>query len=165
MTTETTSPRPRRRGLLFGVITVIALGLFAVSAAFAGGGWGGHCGAHANMDPEAKASFVAERIANHADADAEQQEAIEAVLSGFFADMDTMKAEKETFRAQARDLLTAETIDADALQALRADGMKTADDASVQAIDALAEIAAILTPEQRADLADDWERMHKRWNK
>ena len=53
----------------------------------------------------------------------------------------------------------------DALQALRSKGLKTADDASVQIVDALADVANILTPEQRADLADDWEAMHKRWQR
>jgi len=64
-----------------------------------------------------------------------------------------------------KDVLTAETIDAEELQALRAQGMDKVDDASTQAVDALAEIASILTPEQRADLADDMEKMHARWNR
>ncbi len=172
MTNETTNetsptPRKRRRGMFFGLFAVVALGLFAVSAAFAGPGFGGHCGPHGAMgaEPEAKAAFVSEKIANRADATAEQQASIEAVLVDLFTDMDALKAEKETFHAQVKDVLTAETIDAEELQALRAQGMDKVDDASTQAVDALAEIASILTPEQRADLADDMEKMHARWNR
>jgi Spy/CpxP family protein refolding chaperone len=170
MTNETTNetsptPRKRRRGMFFGLFAVVALGLFAVSAAFAGPGFGGHCGAHGSMEPEAKAAFVAQKIANQADATDEQEASIEAILVDLFTDMNALKAEKETFHAQVKDVLVAETIDADKLQVLRAQGMDKMDDASTQAVDALAEIASILTPEQRADLADDLEKMHARWNR
>ena len=165
MTTETTSSPRKRKGLFFAAITLAALGLFAVNAV-AGGGWG-HCGAHGAMGatPDTKAAFVAERIADRADADDQQQAAIEAVLVDLFTDMEGLKADKETFRAQARDVLTAETVDVDALQDLRVRGMKTAEVASAQVVDALAEVASILTPEQRADLADDWDAMHQRWQR
>lgn len=163
-TEATKTPRKRRRGLIFALV---AMGLLVVSAAFAGGGWGGHCGPHGamNADPAEKAAFVAQRISDRADATDAQRASIEAVLVDLFTDMDALRADKETFHARVLDVLTAETIDAEQLQALRADGMVKVDDASTQAVDALAEIASILTPEQRADLADDLEKMHNRWNK
>lgn len=169
MTNESTdTPKtPRKRRGLFAILALAAMGVLAVNVAFAGGGWGGHCGPHGamNASPDEKASFVAQRLADRADATEQQQADIEAVLVDLFTDMDALKAEKETFRAQAKDVLTADTVDADALQSLRAKGLKTADDASVQIVDALADVANILTPEQRADLADDWEAMHKRWQR
>ncbi len=162
-TASSRTPRPRR-GL---ILALVAMGLFAVSAAFAGGGFGGHCGAHGAMggQPDAKAAFVAQRISDRADATDEQQASIQAVLVDLFTDMAALEADKETFHAQVKDALTAETIDAARLQTLRSQGLSRVDDASIQVVDALAEVASILTPQQRLDLADDFERMHDRWNR
>ena len=122
MTNESndTPKTPRKRRGLFAILALAAMGVLAVNVAFAGGGWGGHCGPHGamNASPDEKASFVAQRVADRADATEQQQADIEAVLVDLFTDMDALKAEKETFRAQAKDVLTADTVDADALQAL-----------------------------------------------
>jgi Spy/CpxP family protein refolding chaperone len=56
-------------------------------------------------------------------------------------------------RRQARQLLTAPTVDRPALEALRAAQLAEADAASRRMVQAIADAAEVLTPEQRAKLA------------
>ena len=154
-------PGCKRRGgrrLLLGILGIGALGVLAAGSAFAGGG-SGECGFGSKMVPTAKAAFVAERIADRAGATDDQQDEIEEVLTDLFTEVTELKQEKEEFRTRAQDILTADSVDAEALQSLRAEGMKTADDASIQATEALARVASILTAEQREDLSDEWDAM------
>ena len=58
------------------------------------------------------------------------------------------------FRAEIRGLMTAETVDRDAVEALRAERMAALDAASRRAAEAMLDIAETLEPEQRSALAD-----------
>ena len=157
-TSTSTAPRRPRR---IGLVAFLALGVFALGAAgFAR--HGGPCGAM-GANPTEKAAFVAGHLADRADATVAQEEAIEAELLSLFTDLDGLKAEKEVFRADLKVALTAKTVDAERLQELRAQALSRVDAVSEQATDSLAVIANVLTPEQRADLADDLERMHRRF--
>ncbi|MCO4773371.1 MAG: periplasmic heavy metal sensor [Deltaproteobacteria bacterium] len=167
MTTETTNDtaQPRRRRGLFAMIALALVSLFAVSAAFAGGP--GRHAMHKKFaeDPEAAAAFVAAKLANHADASDEQEDAFRDTLEDLFVEMAPLRADKEAFRQDVKDALTAETIDGDALEQLRAEGIKRADEASVLITEALTELASELTPEQRLALADEMEQMRERWHR
>jgi protein CpxP len=163
---DTTTPSPaspRRRARWLGLLALSLVSLFAMGAAFAGGP-GKHCGAHGQWadDPEAAAAFVATKIANRADATEAQEAEIEAIVHDLIVELAPMRAEKEAFRAQVKEALLAETVDPAQLETLRAQALARADEASVTVTEALGELAGVLTPEQRADLADDLEQMRER---
>ena len=157
----------RKRGgrrLLLGIFGIGALGILAAGSAMAGGG-SGECGFGSKMAPTAKAAFVAERIAERSGATEDQQDEIEDVLVDLFSEVTELKNEKEEFRSRAQEILTADSVDVDALQSLRAEGMKTAEEASIQATEALAKVASVLTAEQRGDLSDEWDTLRGRWTR
>ena len=60
------------------------------------------------------------------------------------------------------ETLAAPTVDRAKLETLRADQMKLAETATKRATDAVADIADVLTPAQRADLGQRVERW-QRW--
>ena len=161
--TPTAPKSPRRRWL--GVIALALVSLFAMGSAFAGGPLG-HRAMHKQFkdDPDAAAAWVAARLANQADASAEQEEVIRGTLEDLFAELGPMRAEKEAFRQDVKDALTADTVDPQLLEELRTEGIEQADFASKVVTQALADIASELTPEQRNKLADDLEQMRERWH-
>ena len=63
-------------------------------------------------------------------------------------------------RRQAVELLSHDTVDRAALEALRADQLKLAEQASRRFTQALADVADVLTPEQRKALAERIGRWH-----
>jgi Spy/CpxP family protein refolding chaperone len=58
---------------------------------------------------------------------------------------------------RAHELLLQPTMDRAALEALRAEQIASADEASKKLVQFLADAADVLTPEQRAKLAKDWD--------
>ena len=63
-------------------------------------------------------------------------------------------------RRQAVELLSRESVDRAALETLRADQLRLADQASMRFTQALADVADVLTPEQRKQLAERIGRWH-----
>jgi Spy/CpxP family protein refolding chaperone len=62
-------------------------------------------------------------------------------------------------------LLTADTIDRGAIEALRAEHLQLAERASRRFAQVLADMAEVLTPEQRKDLAGRMERHRSGWHR
>jgi len=61
---------------------------------------------------------------------------------------------------QMRKLMSAATIDKAAIETLRAEQIKLVDEASKLATQTMQDIAEVLTPEQRAKLAEKMEKRH-----
>ena len=68
-----------------------------------------------------------------------------------------MRGERETTRREVMDILTAQTIDRERLEALRADKMKHFEEMSYKVVDTVADIAEVLDVDQRRELAE-WAR-------
>jgi Spy/CpxP family protein refolding chaperone len=66
-------------------------------------------------------------------------------------------------RMRAVELLTRDTIDRGAIEALRADQLQLAEQASRRIAQALADAAEVLTPAQRKELASRIERHRHGW--
>jgi Spy/CpxP family protein refolding chaperone len=95
------------------------------------------------------------------DANELQQEKVSKVLTGAVDDLFRLKeqhqANREAFAAQ----LGGASIDRAALEEIRKSEMALADDASRRFVQAMADVAEVLTPEQRQQLLDHVHR-HRR---
>jgi periplasmic protein CpxP/Spy len=120
-----------------------------------GGGPGFWRGNADNFDPAAMEARIDRRIRHAAvelGANAEQQEKLSTIAKAAMKDLLPVREKMVTARKQARDLLTADKIDRAALEKLRADQIATHEAASKRLVQALADAAEVLTPEQRKKL-------------
>lgn len=156
--TVSTGFRPRA----FAIIGITAL-VLAVSACGHNRhrGWGDEQGA----SPE-RVTRMVDKVFSRVDATDEQKSKITQIANGALKQLMPMRAEMRGTRQEALDLLAAETIDRAAIENLRAQRMSKADQASTIISTALADIAEVLTPEQRVMAKDKIsERMGRRWGR
>jgi periplasmic protein CpxP/Spy len=116
------------------------------------GFWRGNAG---NFDPAAVEARVDRRVRHAAvelGANAEQQEKLSTIIKATLKDLLPVREKMLSARKQARELLTAEKVDRAALEKLRADQIATHEAASKRLVQALADAAEVLTPEQRKKL-------------
>jgi len=102
------------------------------------------------------------RLAWAVDASSEQKQKLRDIAQRAADDLRPLREKRQESRKQLREVLTAPTIDRAKLEALRADGIKAADEASRRIVSAVADAAEVLTPEQRAQLAQRLERFRQR---
>ena len=103
-----------------------------------------------------------ERLGWAADASTEQKQKINAIAQKAADDIFLLRAKHLEARKQVIDTLAAPTVDRSKLETLRADQMKLAETATRRVTDAVADIADVLTPAQRAELGQRVERW-QRW--
>jgi Spy/CpxP family protein refolding chaperone len=164
MTDPTSSPeaaRPSRlsRNPLHGLLLAAAF-----AATFAAGGlvlsgpsaWAmqdatDHMDAHGGMNAHAYAHL--EHLLDAADATPEQRSKIEKIATHAMRKVAPLQPGLGSIHRDLRRLLSAPAIDQAALEQLRAGRVADVDQASRILIQALADAAEVLTPEQRAKVA------------
>ena len=176
-TTETPQPsstptdRSRRRffrpAAIVAVIVIVGLatgiGLKALAYGHGFGGW--HRGGFMSgpIDP-ARLDEHLDRMLKHlyveVDATDAQKQQLAPIVKGAVRDLLPMRERMRDARMQAVALLSQPTVDRAALEALRANQLKLAEQASRRVTQALADAADVLTPEQRKALADRIGRWH-----
>ncbi len=97
------------------------------------------------------------------DASEEQVDAVAGIAAQAAADLRALREEHGGSREAFREALAAPEVDPAKLEGLRAEGVALLERGSKRVVAALAEIAAQLTPEQRAELLERHERHHSRW--
>ena len=105
-----------------------------------------------------------ERLGWAVDASSEQKQKINAITQKAADDIFELRAKHLEARKQLVETLAAPTVDRGKLEGLRVDQMKLAETATKRVADAVADIAEVLTPAQRADLArrfDRWQRWRR----
>jgi protein CpxP len=167
MTEQTTSPRRRRFGfvalfaaaligLVGGGIATSAVGQSVAVAGFRHMAGGHH---HGPMDP-ARAKEHAERMAGHLawaiDATPEQRTQLTRIATGMVNDLLPVHDKMHAAKGRIVALLRQPKTDRAALEALRAEHVALADDVSKRIAAGLADAADVLTPQQRAKLAEHW---------
>jgi periplasmic protein CpxP/Spy len=174
-TTQTPQPsttgqdKPRRRFIrrmaIATAIAGLATGIGIKAFAHGHGGWhrGGFMGAA--IDPAMMDEHL-DRMLKHLyveiDATDAQKQQLAPIVKSAARDLLPMRSQFHDARRQAVDLLSRERVDRAALEALRADQLRLADQASVRFTQALADIADVLTPAQRKQLAERIGRWHGR---
>jgi Spy/CpxP family protein refolding chaperone len=156
----------RRAAIATVVVTVaVGIGLAALAHGHGPGRW--HRGAFmdAHLDP-AKLDEHLERMLKHlaveVDATPAQQQQLAPIVKTAARDLFPMRDRMREARRQAVTLLAQPTVDRAALEALRAGQLQLADQASRRLTQALADVADVLTPEQRKQLAERAGRRHGR---
>jgi periplasmic protein CpxP/Spy len=135
-------------GALFG-----ALGSAVAWKAYAHGGYRGR----GPIDP-ARMEEHLERMLKHfyveIDATEAQRARLEPIVKQAVKDLLPMRERLQQARKQGLGVLTAPSVDRGALERLRADQIQAVDAASQRLTQALADVGDVLTPEQRAHLAE-----------
>jgi Spy/CpxP family protein refolding chaperone len=108
----------------------------------------GHGDMHAMMG-----AHIAKMLAA-VDATPDQKQRIQAILGGAMRSMSAMHEGLKGAHGELHRLLTAPVIDRGALEQLRAARIADLDRASRAMVSAMADAAEVLSPEQRAKLAD-----------
>ena len=163
---ESTQPipyrAPRRRRWLFAVMIGLA-GLFGFAAGKVHSSPWFHWAHHHPFDAEEITFFVQHRIGHalsRVDATQEQRDKINAIAKAAITDVMAMHKDHDARREKALAIFKADTIDRDALEAMRAERLSAGDAASKRIVQAVADAAEVLKPEQRRQLAGEWERWH-----
>ena len=105
-----------------------------------------------------------DRLGWAVDASSEQKQKINAITQKAADDIFELRAKHLEARKQLVETLAAPTVDRGKLEGLRVDQMKLVETATKRVADAVADIAEVLTPAQRADLArrfDRWQRWRR----
>ncbi len=168
MTDETTSRR-HRFGFLALFLT-LALGIIVggiATVAFAHGSgmggmhrWGGHHRMHEPMNAERAHKHVSRMVghlASSVDAAPDQKQKLTAIADTIAREMPAVHEKMRAAHKKAHDLLLQPQTDRVALEALRVEQIALADEVSKKLVQALADAADVLTPEQRAKLAQRWD--------
>jgi periplasmic protein CpxP/Spy len=103
---------------------------------------------------DARADRMIRHLAVEIDATAEQQDKLQAIVRAAVKGLLPVRDKVLAARATGRDLLTQQTIDRAALEKLRADQIATHEAVSKQLVQAVADAAEVLTPEQRRKISD-----------
>ena len=117
---------------------------------------------HANFTPEQAEQRVG-RMLKHfyveIDATEAQKQKLDPIVKQAAKDLLPLRAKMHEARKQGASLLSAETVDRAAIESFRVQQLQLADIASKRFSQALADVAEVLTPAQRNDLAQRLEKM------
>jgi Spy/CpxP family protein refolding chaperone len=144
----------------------------AAGAALAGlSGFAWKAGAHGRrggpLDPaelDERLDHVLKHLYVEIDASAAQKAKLEPIIKQAAKDLLPLREKVREARREGIKLLTADTIDRDAVERLRAQQIASADAASKRFTQALTDVAEVLTPEQRKSVAERMQRRrHRHW--
>ncbi len=158
-------PKPKRSWVRRALIGVLLVGLGALGGfgigAHSASAWLWHGIGYHRLDPERAAAHIdrrVERALSRVDATAEQKQKVSAIAKTAVSDLAALGVNPRELRSQFVALLRADTIDPAAFEALRAEQVSKIDTGSKRIVQAMAEAAAVLSPEQRRQLTDHWNR-------
>jgi periplasmic protein CpxP/Spy len=121
---------------------------------------------HGPMDPADLDRHV-ERMLKHLyveiDATDEQKQRLEPIVKQAAKELAPLRQNLHAARRQAIELLSQDRVDAAAVEGLRAQQIRLADDASRTLTRALVDAAEVLNPSQRKQLAAHFARRRGRW--
>jgi periplasmic protein CpxP/Spy len=154
-----------RRGWIIAGIASGALVMLGGAVAYARGGSGWLHHGRGPMSTE----FIADHVElgvkyalSEVDATAEQKAQVTSILQAAATDVHALADQHFAARRQLHEILSAATIDRERLEAVRAGELRLADEASKRILQGVADAAEVLTPDQRAALADHIEQ-HRHW--
>jgi Spy/CpxP family protein refolding chaperone len=136
--------------ILVGAALAVLVGLAIATQADAG--WFRHRGGHGPEQMREHAYRMVSRVFSEVDATDAQHEAARAIVDETFDRLAGFGFDRSETHGQLMALLRAETVDREAFEAVRAEKLAAAEEASRALSDGLVGLAEVLTPEQRAAL-------------
>ena len=178
-TTELQPPAGKRGGrrkffsglAIGGLLGTLAAASFNVWSQAQGGPDGGHsrgCWGHKRMSaltPEQRAEradFATDWVLKRVDATEEQKVRIKAIVQDAIKDLGQVREQHMQNRQAFIDALTQPSVDRASLQQLRKAELQLAESVSDRLVNAIADAADVLTPEQRGKLAE-MANQFRRW--
>lgn len=170
MPTTPESPAAPRRSL-FNRMTLAAFvfgaaltgGVCAIAAGSGMSGWHGGMmmdGTHSPAEVNAHIDHVLKHLYVEIDATDAQKAQIGPLVKQAVSDLMPMHTQLASAHGALLDTLTAATIDRSALETERQAHLQLADQASKRLVQLIADVADVLTPEQRTTLAARLKEMH-----
>jgi len=135
---------------------------------FMGGGWhhAGFMGGPLNpAQIEERIDRMTKHMAIELDATAEQQAKVAGIAKSAVHDLLPLREKAHAARSRAVALLTAPTLDREAIERLRAEQVGLAETASKRIAQALADASDALSPDQRRKIGDWVESFGPRWHR
>jgi Spy/CpxP family protein refolding chaperone len=155
-------------GGLLGTLAATSFNLWANEQGPEGGwhgrGWCRGHGGTGSLTPEeraARADHMTERMLSRLDATPEQKTRIKAIVQDAVKDLGQVREEHLKNRQAFMDALKQPSVDRAALKQVRTAEMQLAESASDRLVNAIADAADVLTPEQRGKLAEMAERFRR----
>lgn len=151
---------PNGRTLIIATLVLVAglTGAAATKAFSQGpGGWGPgffHHGPMSQAQIEERADKMVRHLAVEVDATNEQQDKLRGIMRAAVKDVAPAAERARNARLQGRELLAATAINRADLEKLRAEQIASAEAVSKRVVQAIADAAEVLTPEQRKKLND-----------
>jgi Spy/CpxP family protein refolding chaperone len=155
-----------KRAAIATLIAGVATGIGFKAFAHAGfGGWHREGFMRGPVDP-ARFDEHLERMLKHLyveiDATDVQRQQLAPIVKSAAHDLLPLRTQLHDARRHAVELLSRDSVDRAALESLRDSQLRLADQASRRLTQALADVADVLTPEQRRQLAERVGRWHGR---
>lgn len=154
------APTSSRRRWFAGLAALGGLGLLATQVP--AHGWG----RHGPLDPQERArrlDYRIGRMVKEVGGTQQQKERLVAIAGAALADLRPLREQERQARLRGLELLAAPVIDRAALEQQRVLRMQSVDARGRRMVQAVAEAAEVLTPEQRVQLAARLKRRMERW--
>lgn len=162
-----------RRHRWIGALLILGVIGFLAHSAYYGRGWdctpwSDHGGYHQRMGGERFSDsaprhldWAVSRLLSDVNASEEQKTKIRTIADAALADLQKLSRQHQDSHTALLAILKAPAIDRGKLESLRAQSVQGLDEASKRLAVALADLAEVLTPEQRQQLADSAEKWHR----
>jgi len=152
-----------RRHRWIGVLLILGIIGFLAHSAYYGRGWGcsdwhDHGGYHQRFGDSVprRLDWAVNRLLSDVNASEEQKTKVRTIADAELGDLQKLSRQHQDSHTALVAILKAPTIDRGKLESLRAQSVQGLDEVSKRLSVALADLAEVLTPQQRQNLAERW---------